>query len=155
MCLCHYVKEVCKWFPRKSLYVFETDHVVNVSVDFCAPLWMQTLQLTRLDCRLSFRREEKGFSELYFVPVFVCAAKLFLPHATDKENSAGRIRKSPKNNKSLGRKGEFLFSDVSFIESFMSLPPHDFSLQFNLILNPPQQLAPLPHTTYMSTWGPW
>lgn len=81
---------------------------------------------------------KKGLCDLYFVLMFIWATQLFLPHASDRENSAGRIRKSPKNNKSLGRKGEFLSSDVRFIEGFM------ISLQFNLILNPPQQLAPSP-----------
>lgn len=116
------------------------------------------LYLSWLDWTADFNlgARKKGLCDLYFVLVFICAAQLFLPHATDRENSAGRIRKSPKNNKSLGRGGKFQFSDVSFIEGFMSLPPHDFSLQFNLILNPRQQFTPPPPTycRVMLTWGP-
>lgn len=147
MCLCHYVKDVCKWFPHKSIYIFETGHAVDLSVYFCAPLWMQMPhQLTRLNCRLWERK--KGVCDLYFVLMSVCAALLFLPHAAGRENSAGRIRKSPKDNKRLGRKGAFRSSDVIFIEGFMSLTPHDFSLQFNLIVNPPTSVHPQldPHT---------
>lgn len=129
--------------------------MVSMQITLCLKLAMQLMcQFTfglPCECKLylswlgwpadfNLGERKKGLCNLYFVLMFIWATQLFLLHATDRENSTGRIRKSPKNNKSLGRKAEFLSSDVSFIEGFM------ISLQFNLILNPPQQLAPPSHT---------
>lgn len=75
MCLCHYVKKVCKWFPRKSFYVSETDHVVNMSVYFfCSPA---NAIAASADCTelqsLIWERKKRFVWPLLCSPVHLCS----------------------------------------------------------------------------------
>lgn len=87
---------------KKFANGFHSNHFMSLKLSM--QLMCQFTFVLLCECKLclswlawtaDFRREgKKGFGDLYFVLMFICAAQLFLPHATDSENSAGRIRKS-------------------------------------------------------------